>query len=253
MHTRIWIVVALALTASAAWAETTYVVKQGDRLIDICRAHDVSLAEVVRLNRIKDANLILPGQRIRLPDAGEATGAASLPRAADSAEQQRLSTSTTLPFVNYGSMGSNLRAVSQVKIAEEVLEKLQQAPPNFVGGFQMAAQLGEIMLRAPVADRALVGGMLALILTPYSAALASSLGTMPTFAMDGVFPAAKTAIGEVIKTTLSTYGRTGALGAATSALGAASDVVGAASDAVSTASEAADAVQGAWDDALGGR
>ena len=59
MHTRIWIVVALALTASAAWAETTYVVKQGDRLIDICRAHDVSLAEVVRLNRIKDANLIL--------------------------------------------------------------------------------------------------------------------------------------------------------------------------------------------------
>jgi len=80
----------------------------------------------------------------------------------------------------------------------------------------------------------MVVGMLSLITVPYASTLAGTLGTMPTFAMDSVFPVAKTAIGQVIKQTLTSYGRTGvnqvvntatnaatqaAVGAATSALG----------------------------------
>lgn len=236
MHTRIGLLLAFALSVGAAWADTEYVVKPGDTLGDICRAHGVDLAEVVRLNQIEDADLIFPGELLVLPDGkeeGQSANGALPPPQAPSAHD-RLSTSATLPFKTYGSVGSNLRAVSRVKIAEEVLDKLNQAPPTSIGGFQMAAQLGEIALRAPMEDRAMVVGMLSLITVPYASTLAGTLGTMPTFAMDAVFPAAKTAIGQVIKQTLTSYGRNGvnqvvnaatnaatqaAVGAATTALG----------------------------------
>jgi len=238
MDSRIGLLLAFALSVGAAWADTEYVVKPGDTLGDICRAHGVDLAEVVRLNQIEDADLIFPGELIVLPDGKEeqtsrsASGAVPPPQAPS--EHDRLSTSATLPFKTYGGVGANLRAVSRVKIAEEVLDKLNQAPPTSIGGFQMVAQLGEIALRAPMEDRAMVVGMLSLITVPYASTLAGTLGTMPTFAMDSVFPVAKTAIGQVIKQTLTSYGRTGvnqvvntatnaatqaAVGAATSALG----------------------------------
>ena len=230
MHTRIGLLLAFALSVGAAWADTEYVVKPGDTLSDVCRAHGVDLAEVVRLNQIEDADLIFPGELLVLPDGKQGSASGALPPPQAPSAHDRLTTSATLPFKTYGSVGSNLRAVSRVKIAEEVLDKLSQAPPTSIGGFQMAAQLGEIALRAPMEDRAMVVGMLSLITVPYASTLAGTLGTMPTFAMDAVFPAAKTAIGQVIKQTLTSYGRTGvnqvvnaatqaAVGAATTALG----------------------------------
>ncbi|MEZ6183415.1 MAG: LysM domain-containing protein [Planctomycetota bacterium] len=247
--TPLWLGLLLALGVGLARGETVYVVKRGDTLIEICQAHGVSLAEVVRLNGIGDADLILPGQRVRLPD-GVPPSAEDLPQDRPASEQ-RLSTSQTLPFRNYASLGGNVRGISRVKIAEDVLEHLNQAPPGAAGGFYMASYLTETLVRAPAPDKAIVGGMLALIMTPYSATLASTLGTAPTFAMDAVFPAAKTALSTTIQTTLTSYGRVGdVVGQATSLAGqagAAVDTVRAGVDGVrstvDTAEQGADLIE----------
>lgn len=63
--------IALALPLAAAAADTLdYTVRQGDTLIGISRTFLIQPTEwpqIARLNRLPDANLILPGQTLRLP------------------------------------------------------------------------------------------------------------------------------------------------------------------------------------------
>jgi membrane-bound lytic murein transglycosylase D len=47
-----------------------YTVKRGDTLSDIAARHDVAVAELMRLNGLRDANRIRPGQTLKLPAAG---------------------------------------------------------------------------------------------------------------------------------------------------------------------------------------
>ena len=49
-------------------AENVYVVKSGDSLSKIAVAHGVSQRELAELNKIKDANKIIVGQKLILPD-----------------------------------------------------------------------------------------------------------------------------------------------------------------------------------------
>jgi LysM repeat protein len=46
-----------------------YTVREGDTLSKIARRHQTRTAELVRLNQLKDAGLIRPGQKLRLPVA----------------------------------------------------------------------------------------------------------------------------------------------------------------------------------------
>ena len=45
---------------------TLYMVKKGDTLWSIARRYNTTIANIVRLNRIKNANLIYPGQIFRI-------------------------------------------------------------------------------------------------------------------------------------------------------------------------------------------
>jgi len=56
-----------AFVATGTNEESTYVVKGGDRLADIARAHGVSLSELVSRNGISNPNLIRAGQSLAIP------------------------------------------------------------------------------------------------------------------------------------------------------------------------------------------
>ena len=47
-----------------------YIVKSGDRLGDIAHAHGTTISELVRINGLANADLIRPGQVLRIPVAG---------------------------------------------------------------------------------------------------------------------------------------------------------------------------------------
>ncbi|MGE5553361.1 MAG: polysaccharide deacetylase family protein [Betaproteobacteria bacterium] len=49
--------------------DNEYIVRPGDTLYAIAAAHNTTVSELVRLNAIRDPNLIYPGQRIILPAA----------------------------------------------------------------------------------------------------------------------------------------------------------------------------------------
>ena len=49
---------------AATW---DYVAKRGDTLLEIARAYGVSIDEIIRLNRIRDPDLLLVGQHLRIP------------------------------------------------------------------------------------------------------------------------------------------------------------------------------------------
>ena len=70
--------------AGQAQASGTYVVKSGDTLFGIARAHNMSVAELVRLNDLIDPNRLWTGQVLRLSDGVApvaVSGAADTPAA----------------------------------------------------------------------------------------------------------------------------------------------------------------------------
>ncbi len=66
-------------------ADGIYVVKNGDALSKIAKAHGVKQSEIMALNGIKDANKIRIGQKLKMPVAG--APAAAAPEAAKPAEK----------------------------------------------------------------------------------------------------------------------------------------------------------------------
>ena len=57
------------VASRAPSAAETYVVRVGDTLSDIAREHDVTVKALVRANALDD-DLIVPGQELRIPNAG---------------------------------------------------------------------------------------------------------------------------------------------------------------------------------------
>jgi len=51
--------------------ERHYTVQEGDTLSKIARRHQTTTAELVRLNELKNASLIRPGQKLRLPELAD--------------------------------------------------------------------------------------------------------------------------------------------------------------------------------------
>lgn len=76
----------LSLATSVA-ADTVHVVRRGETLWGIARAHGVSVERVREANELADADRVLAGQRLRIPAAASAPGTpAASPAAAPAAE-----------------------------------------------------------------------------------------------------------------------------------------------------------------------
>ncbi|WP_052345708.1 peptidoglycan DD-metalloendopeptidase family protein [Paucisalibacillus sp. EB02] len=67
----------------AAENTNVYVVRTGDTLSQIAKAHNTTVAILVQLNGIKNPNLIIPGQKIKLP-GGKKTQTLYLPKSESS-------------------------------------------------------------------------------------------------------------------------------------------------------------------------
>lgn len=67
-------------------ADGIYVVKNGDALSKIAKAHGVKQSEIMELNGIKDANKIRIGQKLKMPVAG---AAAAAPKAEKKAAEKK--------------------------------------------------------------------------------------------------------------------------------------------------------------------
>src|SRR5690625_4972317 len=76
---RRFIIISLLLLSSAAWANTTYVVKEGDYLGKIAAQHDCTVADIVRWNPGLDPDRIHVGQKILIRSStatAQSTGSA---------------------------------------------------------------------------------------------------------------------------------------------------------------------------------
>jgi len=74
-----------ALTQALARVQgggSTYTVRPGDTLSQIAQRHGTTVDELVRLNNIRNPNLIYPGQELRLPPSSSAPAPAPAPRPA---------------------------------------------------------------------------------------------------------------------------------------------------------------------------
>ena len=71
-----------ALASSALAADPVLIVQPGDTLSEIAVARGLSLTELVALNGLRDPDLIVTGQRLRLPPRDEPAPATSPPAAA---------------------------------------------------------------------------------------------------------------------------------------------------------------------------
>lgn len=66
--TRVWLQLGMVFAlAVAAGAQTPYVVKSGDSLDSIARAHGISVPALLAANRIPNADILAVGQRIVIP------------------------------------------------------------------------------------------------------------------------------------------------------------------------------------------
>jgi LysM repeat protein len=78
------------LPPSSSTTSWNYVVRKGDTLLGIARGYGVSLVDVVKLNRIADADHVEVGQNLRIPlRPAHPSGVASSPRAQSRLERQR--------------------------------------------------------------------------------------------------------------------------------------------------------------------
>lgn len=75
------VIIVVTATPTATPEALTYAVRQGDTLGRIARAFDVTVAELVELNGIEDANRISVGQVLFIPRATEPSEAAAPPTA----------------------------------------------------------------------------------------------------------------------------------------------------------------------------
>ena len=78
----------LAGVAEAAPSPETYVVQRGDTLAEIAVKHGTTAGHLARINGLRDARLILPGQIIRLP--GTASTNPAPPAATSGAGARRI-------------------------------------------------------------------------------------------------------------------------------------------------------------------
>ena len=76
------------INQSSQAAAGTYVVKRGDTLFGIARAHNVSVADITRLNDLIDPNRLEPGQVLRMSDSAVAVSASSSASAASQSSAQ---------------------------------------------------------------------------------------------------------------------------------------------------------------------
>ena len=66
------------MPSTTATGSSTYVVKRGDNLTRIARAHRTSVSAIARLNNMSSRQRIYPGQVLRVPGAaGEVSGSDS--------------------------------------------------------------------------------------------------------------------------------------------------------------------------------
>jgi LysM repeat protein len=71
-----------ASTVVRSTAETTYVIQRGDTLAKIATRFGVTVKQLTDLNDIKNPNMIVVGQKLRIPGTGSAPAATSAPSGA---------------------------------------------------------------------------------------------------------------------------------------------------------------------------
>lgn len=93
-----------------------YEVQRGDSLSKIASSHGVTTAEIVDLNKLKDANTIRIGQKLLLPAHARVSTARTQPRAAAPAPTTERTASATRPASDAGSYvvqaGDNLSKIA---------------------------------------------------------------------------------------------------------------------------------------------
>jgi len=70
----------VAIAGCSARGELQYTVRRGDTLYEIGRRHGVAHAEIARVNRLRDAERIFPGQSLRIPNGRSAPVRAAVPQ-----------------------------------------------------------------------------------------------------------------------------------------------------------------------------
>ena len=119
----LWLLTAAPLHAQAA----TYAVRPGDTLASIAAQHGTTVAAIMRLNSIADANLIRPGQKLALPSAD--LTAAGAQTASDGAAPALLPDEETRVYV--AQPGDTLAAVAvKFKTTTARLTELNQIAPS---------------------------------------------------------------------------------------------------------------------------
>ena len=86
-------------TSSAARSATTHTVSRGDTLWAIARAHDVSLATLLRANDLTSSAIIYPGEKLRIPGTAPRTSSSSAAPAASPKKSTATSKETAAPKV----------------------------------------------------------------------------------------------------------------------------------------------------------
>jgi murein DD-endopeptidase MepM/ murein hydrolase activator NlpD len=71
----LFILLALFLATIGFSEETTHVIQRGETIYSIARSYGVSVQAVLSLNGISDARTVQPGQRLKIPLSGSASGA----------------------------------------------------------------------------------------------------------------------------------------------------------------------------------
>ena len=108
--------VAVPVTATAAGGYKTYTIVKGDNLTKIAKEFGTTVDELVKLNNIKDPNLIYAGAELKIPaGAGAAT---ATPTAA--------TTSTTTTVTNGETVVSTQTAEEKKAAIEEAKKQFQE-------------------------------------------------------------------------------------------------------------------------------
>lgn len=131
-------------------AENVYVVKAGDSLSKIAAKHGVNSRELAELNKIADANKIVVGQKLILPDYSKPsqsqpavkTAAAAKPKAAASGDAYEVKSGDSL---------SKIASAHGVKM-KDLMEANQIADANRIRIGQKLVIPGEAKAKAPKAE-----------------------------------------------------------------------------------------------------
>lgn len=111
-----WLTIALTLMllliSSAAYADTIYTVKAGDTLYSIARTHNVTVAAIMQANNLTNANLIVVGQQLTIPDGSTTPPPSETPPTSTPSGTHTVKTGETLYSISR-LYGVTIQAIAQ--------------------------------------------------------------------------------------------------------------------------------------------